>query len=428
MKWFLSQPTACLRALPLCRASALTAAMSLSKIEAGLVPQGSSGWLQIYVRDMVLQTNILVSCGPDMNGFSFNSCNPVWSADGQWLLYQSSDTRYLFAWNQSAQTNLLVNNGVSFANSPTFSPDSRAVAFASGNIYIRDLSSNAVEIAVTNFNSYFRHPSISAGGRYVAYQKDSSVMLFDRETARTKLVNITWQGEPPPAGSTFNVYPTITPDAQFVIYASPATNMVNKDNNNAYDIFVWDRLRNVNVCASANSLGLPANSSSTRPVLAEDGRTVVFQSLAGDLTGGDYNMKRDLFVLKLSAGDTDGDGMDDDWEMTYFSNLDRDGNGDFDNDGVTDKDEFLAGTSPSNNSSVFRTMTITPVAGGPATILWPSVTGCRYQVQYKNAITDPTWTTFNAIIPGNGGTASYVDNGPITSTQQRFYRVVLANW
>lgn len=40
-------------------------------------------------------------------------------------------------------------------------------------------------------------------------------------------------------------------------------------------------------------------------------------------------------------GDSDGDGMNDLWELTNFGNLDRDGSGDFDGDGITDLDEYL---------------------------------------------------------------------------------------
>jgi hypothetical protein len=58
-------------------------------------------------------------------------------------------------------------------------------------------------------------------------------------------------------------------------------------------------------------------------------------------------------VLRLGL---DGDGMDDDWEMAHFGTLDRDGTGDFDGDGHTDLEEFLAGTDPTNSGSILRAM------------------------------------------------------------------------
>ncbi|MFH0726518.1 MAG: Ig domain-containing protein [Pseudomonadota bacterium] len=51
-------------------------------------------------------------------------------------------------------------------------------------------------------------------------------------------------------------------------------------------------------------------------------------------------------VTICTAGDTDYDGMDDQWELDHFGTLDRDGSGDFDGDGVSDRDEYLNGTDP----------------------------------------------------------------------------------
>ena len=42
------------------------------------------------------------------------------------------------------------------------------------------------------------------------------------------------------------------------------------------------------------------------------------------------------------AGDSDGDGMDDGWEWRFFGSLTRDGLGDFDNDGALDLEEYEA--------------------------------------------------------------------------------------
>ena len=49
--------------------------------------------------------------------------------------------------------------------------------------------------------------------------------------------------------------------------------------------------------------------------------------------------------------DSDGDGMADWWEMDYFQTLERDGNLDWDDDGLTDRKEFDSGTHPTNADS-----------------------------------------------------------------------------
>lgn len=46
--------------------------------------------------------------------------------------------------------------------------------------------------------------------------------------------------------------------------------------------------------------------------------------------------------------DRDGDGMPDYWELIYFGNLDRDGKGDYDSDGLTDREEYFHNTDPTN--------------------------------------------------------------------------------
>ncbi len=44
--------------------------------------------------------------------------------------------------------------------------------------------------------------------------------------------------------------------------------------------------------------------------------------------------------------DSEPDGLPDYWEMFYFGDLSRDGNGDFDGDGILDKFEWQARTNP----------------------------------------------------------------------------------
>src|SRR5207245_10734441 len=119
-------------------------------------------------------------------------------------------------------------------------------------------------------------------------------------------------------------------------------------------------------------------------VLGPDGRTRVSQIFASDLVAVDFNDRRDVFVLKLGGIDADHDGMDDDWEMAYFGTLARDGTGDFDGDGMTDLQEFLAGTDPTNGGSVLRVMTLTSVRGVGTAILWSAVEGRAYRVQLMN--------------------------------------------
>ncbi len=62
-----------------------------------------------------------------------------------------------------------------------------------------------------------------------------------------------------------------------------------------------------------------------------------------------YSYDPYAFTGSLSTdcnSDADGDGMLDSWEMTYFGNLNQNGGGDWDADGVSNLQEYLNGTNP----------------------------------------------------------------------------------
>ena len=150
------------------------------------------------------------------------------------------------------------------------------------------------------------------------------------------------------------------------------------------------------------------------------------------LSPGDYNDTRDVFVVSLGGPDTDGDGMEDDWEMAYFSTLARDGSGDFDNDGATDLAEFRAGTNPANDGSILRVLRLTTgVAAGPGAarttvILWSAVPGKSYRVESKATLTD-AWTSIGVDVVATtvSASATHTVEGDEAAQQHRFYRVVL---
>ena len=150
----------------------------------------------------------------------------------------------------------------------------------------------------------------------------------------------------------------------------------------------------------------------------------MFESFASDLAAKDFNGFKDVFMLRLGDVDSDNDGMDDDWEMTCFGSLSRDGTGDFDGDGVSDLAEFKAGTNPKNDSSILRALTVTSLSDGSTTVYWSAVPGKTYQVQYKNSVSDANWFSLPGTMIAADSTAAKLDNTAAASSN-RFYRVML---
>lgn len=270
--------------------------------------------------------------------------------------------------------------------------------------------------------------SLDAEGRWVAYQtrpaegRPSQVYLHDVETGQAQLLSVKGGQE---GGNGNSCQPLLSHDGRFVVFVSEASDLTEQDQNHASDIFVRDVVLRTTMLASGNSRGTGSgNGKSFRPVLSRNGRTVLFASLASDLVTGDYNDTVDLFILQLGAGDSDADGLDDDWEVAFFGNLTRDGTEDLDGDGHSDEQEFRAGTDPTDSGSIFRVITLTGAGQGPVTILWSAVPGKAYRAQFKASVTDRDWTNVAGDVVAQGSTGTAVDTTG-GGAGHRFYRVVL---
>jgi Tol biopolymer transport system component len=266
-------------------------------------------------------------------------------------------------------------------------------------------------------------PAISDDGKFVAYEtvptngEPTQVLVKNLESG----LELPLSGINGVTGNGDSSMPQITPDGRFIFFESKAGNLVENDTNGLSDIFLADRVLGTRMLISVNRRGNAAgNGVSSMPVLSGDGGVLVFNSFASDLVAGDFNNMRDAFMLRLRRPDSDGDGMDDDWEVAFFGNLSRTGDGDLDQDGYTDAEEFRAGTNPGNNGSVLRVLTLTRANGGPTTILWASAPGRTYRVEYKDDLNAP-WLELG-MASAFGPTGSITDGAP---GSMRFYRVVL---
>lgn len=164
---------------------------------------------------------------------------------------------------------------------------------------------------VQTVNGHSSRAHISADGRFVAFDsyatnlvagdtsQTSRVLVHDRSTGATKVVNATGGGAPANGNS---VSAVLTEDGRYVAFAADAANLVPGDTNLFRDIFVRDLRTGKTERVSVHSNGTEAvNGHSSSPSISADGRFVAFESAAINLVGGDSNGLIDIFVHDRQA-------------------------------------------------------------------------------------------------------------------------------
>ena len=358
------------------------------------------------------------------------STRPIMSGDGRYIVHVSgSDLSFtdMMTGQHITITNRyfggLVPSGVAF------SQNGRIVAFTTGTT-----SGTAPEISIYSLTnrsatpvcSNCWNPSISADGTFIVYHKSlfnsRQVELKDMATGKTTLVTESIFGNGGADAEATQL--VISGDGRYVVYTSKALTLTKDSSNGWGNLYVYDRLQDstMRITGSRGNSGYGSGSTS-RPVLGPDGRTLVFQSFAGDFVENDFNDTRDIFLLKLGEGDSDNDGMSDSWEQTHFSTTDRDGGGDFDQDGSSDLAEYLAGTNPANGQSVLEVLHITSGITNERHLIWSAQAGKSYRLEYKTDLQGAVWTSLSQVITATSTTASASDTSP--GSERRFYRVAL---
>jgi len=131
-------------------------------------------------------------------------------------------------------------------------------------------------------------------------------------------------------------------------------------------------------------------------------------------------------AVAVTETDSVGDGIPDAWRAAFFGGSGTTTNKqscaacDPDGDGLTNLQEFHAGTDPKNSSSVIRIATI-QASGADVVVSFPSVLGKLYRVEMKDDITLTTWTLLADQIAGTGSVIPITDPGA-ASLPKRFYR------
>ena len=125
--------------------------------------------------------------------------------------------------------------------------------------------------------------------------------------------------------------------------------------------------------------------------------------------------------FQLNTTLADNDGMDDSWELFYFGVTSRTGSGDFDGDGFTDYQEYIADTNPTDANSNLRFTAIIPLVNG-IKIDWRGGSNATQYIQRTLTLsTGNTWSNLVTNLPPTPITGSYTDT--LGTNVMKFYRI-----
>jgi Tol biopolymer transport system component len=259
--------------------------VAFNSYATNLVPNDTNGTSDVFVRDRTLGTTVRVSvstAGTQANGVcALTTGDFALSGNGRWVSFTS------------AATNLVTLDG----NGST------------QDVFLRDLQTGTTSLASLTFaggpgNSSSGHNAISSDGLFVAFESNASNLVPGDTNGkrdifvRDLLIGTTTRASLSSTGAEGNAdsfHPAISADGRFVSFDTQSTTLVANDNAQ-FDVFVRDRGTGLTTVESWTSAGLPSSGTSERPTLSPDGRWVAFESQSTDLVPNDTNATYDVFL------------------------------------------------------------------------------------------------------------------------------------
>jgi hypothetical protein len=130
-------------------------------------------------------------------------------------------------------------------------------------------------------------------------------------------------------------------------------------------------------------------------------------------------------TLQFNLPDTLGDGVPDAWKIYYFGSIhaaSAAASADPDGDGQNNLSEYLAGTNPTNSSSLLQLQNIQPAGNGSMALNWQSVAHKYYTLETSTNLVN--WMPIAQNLPATSPLNQYTNFASVPGTS--FYRVSVA--
>lgn len=251
---------------------------------ASVVSGDTNGTPDIFLRDLVAKTTNRISVTASGTQLSGVCRNPSISADGRYVLYESNTSE--FGDNPLAIFGIYVYDALI--------KTTRRVDSTAANVFA-DRECSAAEISRSGTRCVFTSNATNLWPNDINMLMD--VFVKDLDTGQLFLVDQSSTGGQASSLSLNNM-PSISGDGTRVCFASTASNLVENDTNDNLDVFLRDLTAGTTRRISKTPRTSQPNGQCRVPRISGDGKTVVFQSIATNLPGGNPAAQQQLYLWK----------------------------------------------------------------------------------------------------------------------------------
>ncbi len=194
------------------------------------------------------------------------------------------------------------------------------------------------------------------------------------------------------------------------------------DNSSTETSFTLQRSTSVHFFIALQTFTLAAEQTTHQDTGLSSARTYYYRVRADAAGSSSFS---NVVAATTPILDTDGDGIPDSQETPPFTLGVDDRAVDSDHDGFSNTAEWAAGTNPASSSSFLQFSQLSANPGAPGgtavTLLFPTVVGRNYYVDFTDSILGGIWTALpGSIRVGDGAAKSVTDT---TDSPARCYRL-----